>query len=189
MPTTAGTGSEATKNAVISVDSPQRQKELARRMTSCRAPSSSIRSWPFRCRRAVTAHTGMDAITQLIESYISRRAKPIPQALAAQGLRLALPAIVEAVEDGRFAPGTRSDGARGAALGHGAGQLRAGPGARRGGRAGRALRRVPRAGVCRDVAGGAARQSRSRRAATGRTGPGGWSGSTRAMRRRRPTRC
>jgi alcohol dehydrogenase class IV len=41
----------------------------------------------------------MDAITQLIESYISRRAKPIPQALAVQGLALALPAIAEAVED------------------------------------------------------------------------------------------
>ncbi len=52
----------------------------------------------------VTAHTGMDAITQLIESYISRRAKPIPQALAVQGLQLALPAIVEAVENGASRP-------------------------------------------------------------------------------------
>ena len=31
--------------------------------------------------------TGMDAITQLIESYISRRAAPIPQALCLQGLK------------------------------------------------------------------------------------------------------
>ncbi len=37
----------------------------------------------------ITAHSGMDAITQLIESYISRRAKPIPRALCVQGLQLA----------------------------------------------------------------------------------------------------
>jgi alcohol dehydrogenase class IV len=48
----------------------------------------------------VTAQTGMDAITQLIESYISRRAQPIPRAMAVEGLRRALPAIVEAVHDG-----------------------------------------------------------------------------------------
>ncbi len=48
----------------------------------------------------VTAHTGMDAITQLIESYISRRAKPIPQAIAIQGLQLAIPALPIAVRDG-----------------------------------------------------------------------------------------
>src|SRR5208283_5335961 len=49
----------------------------------------------------VTAASGMDAITQLIESYISRKAQPIPQALAMQGLRLAVPAIADAVENGR----------------------------------------------------------------------------------------
>ena len=52
----------------------------------------------------VTAASGMDAITQLIESYISRKAQPIPQALAVQGLRLAVPAIVEAVENAGSRP-------------------------------------------------------------------------------------
>jgi alcohol dehydrogenase class IV len=47
-----------------------------------------------------TACTGMDAVTQLIESYISCRAKPIPRALALAGLRLALPSVEEAVRDG-----------------------------------------------------------------------------------------
>jgi alcohol dehydrogenase class IV len=46
----------------------------------------------------------MDAVTQLIESYISRKAQPIPQALAVQGLRLAVPAIAEAVENGTSRP-------------------------------------------------------------------------------------
>src|SRR5262249_7276541 len=49
--------------------------------------------------------TGMDAITQLIESYLSRKARPIASALAVSGLRIALPAVVEAVEEpeSRFA--------------------------------------------------------------------------------------
>ena len=48
----------------------------------------------------VTAQTGMDAITQLIESYLSRRAQPIPQALAESGLRVALGSLATAVTDG-----------------------------------------------------------------------------------------
>ncbi len=99
IPTTAGTGSEATKNAVISNHSPAFKKSLrADQMIpdlilcdpklSCSVPPN------------ITAQTGMDAITQLLESYISCRAKPIPQALCLQGLKLALPALAEAVEDG-----------------------------------------------------------------------------------------
>jgi alcohol dehydrogenase class IV len=53
---------------------------------------------------AVTAASGMDAITQLLESYLSRRAQPIPQALAVAGLQMAFPAIVEAVHDGTSRP-------------------------------------------------------------------------------------
>jgi alcohol dehydrogenase class IV len=52
----------------------------------------------------VTAQTGMDAITQLIESYLSRRAQPIPQALALDGLARALPAITTAVTTGSDRP-------------------------------------------------------------------------------------
>jgi len=103
MPTTAGTGSEATKNAVISVDNPDVKKSLRSDAMVPRVvvidPELAV-SLPS----DITAHTGMDAITQLIESYISRRAKPIPQALAMQGLRLALPAIEEAVRDGSSRP-------------------------------------------------------------------------------------
>jgi len=99
IPTTSGTGSEATKNAVISVTNPDVKKSLRADGLVPRlvvVDSELTKS----LSPQVTAHTGMDAITQLIESYISRRAKPIPQALALQGLRLALPAMVEAVEHG-----------------------------------------------------------------------------------------
>ena len=99
MHNSAGTGSEATKNAVISCDDPPCKKSLRSDLMMPRAvvidPQLSVSVPP-----AITAQTGMDAITQLIESYISRKARPIPQALAVQGLRLALGAIEEAVENG-----------------------------------------------------------------------------------------
>jgi alcohol dehydrogenase class IV len=100
MPTTAGTGSEATKNAVISSSNPSYKKSLRSELLIPRAvlidPELTVGLPP-----QVTAHTGMDAITQLIESYLSRRAQPIPQALALDGLARALPAIETAVADGR----------------------------------------------------------------------------------------
>jgi len=99
MPTTAGTGTEATKNAVISSYDPAFKKSLRSPLMIPNAvlidPELSIGLSP-----ATTAYTGMDAITQLLESLISNRAQPIPQALCLQGLALAIPAIVEAVENG-----------------------------------------------------------------------------------------
>lgn len=99
MPTTAGTGAEATKNAVISSYDPPFKKSLRDdRMVPRVAlvdPQLSVSVPP-----EVTAASGMDAITQLFESYLSKKARPIPQALAVQGLRLAVPVIAEAVEDG-----------------------------------------------------------------------------------------
>jgi len=103
LPTTAGTGSEATKNAVISSYDPPFKKSLRADSMLPRAivvdPQLTVSVPP-----AITAQTGMDAITQLIESYISRKARPIPQALAANGLRLALGAIEEAVANGSSRP-------------------------------------------------------------------------------------
>jgi alcohol dehydrogenase class IV len=103
MPTTAGTGSEATKNAVISNQDPPFKKSLRSDAMVPRAvivdPELSVTVPP-----RTTAYTGMDAITQLIESYISCRAKPIPRGLALGGLRLGLSSIEEAVADGSSRP-------------------------------------------------------------------------------------
>ena len=103
MPTTAGTGSEATKNAVISSRNPPFKKSLRSDAMVPRAviidPELSVTVPP-----RTTAYTGMDAITQLIESYISCRARPIPRALALQGLSLAMSSIEEAVADGSSRP-------------------------------------------------------------------------------------
>ena len=106
MPTTAGTGSEATKNAVISSYDPPFKKSLRSDQMVPRMVLS-IRNFPSSMPPEATAHTGMDAITQLIESYISRRAKPIPRALCIQGLQLAIPALPIAVETEPIAPHAR----------------------------------------------------------------------------------
>jgi len=103
MPTTAGTGAEATRNAVISSYDPPFKKSIRDDRILPRVvlidPELTVTAPP-----SVTAASGMDAITQLIESYISRKAQPIPKALALQGLRQAVPSIAEAVENGRSRP-------------------------------------------------------------------------------------
>jgi alcohol dehydrogenase class IV len=103
MPTTGGTGTEATKNAVISVADPPVKKSIRSPLLVPRLvlidPELAVSVPP-----ETTAWTGMDAITQLIESYICRFARPIPQALALHGLKLALPRVREAVEDGASRP-------------------------------------------------------------------------------------
>jgi alcohol dehydrogenase class IV len=99
MPTTGGTGTEATKNAVISSYDPAFKKSLRDERMVPRVvlvdPELSVGVSP-----ATTAWTGMDAITQLIEAYITKNARPIPQALCLEGLRLALPMVERAVRDG-----------------------------------------------------------------------------------------
>ncbi|HUQ69266.1 MAG TPA: iron-containing alcohol dehydrogenase, partial [Planctomycetaceae bacterium] len=99
VPTTAGTGSEATKNAVISSYDPPFKKSLRSDLMIPRCvlidPELTVSLPPL-----ITAYTGMDAITQLIESYVSRRSAPIPRALCEHGLEIALPAIRRAVANG-----------------------------------------------------------------------------------------
>jgi alcohol dehydrogenase class IV len=103
MPTTGGTGTEATKNAVITSHDPPVKKSLRSPLMVPRLvvvdPELSVSVPP-----AITAWTGMDAITQLIESYICRFAKPLPRALAVEGLWYGVRAVVRAVRDGNDRP-------------------------------------------------------------------------------------
>jgi len=100
VPTTAGTGSEATKNAVISSDDPPFKKSLRSPQMIPRAviidPELTVSAPP-----SVTAHSGMDAITQLIESYISCRATVVTRPVCLAGLQAAVPALETAVVDGQ----------------------------------------------------------------------------------------
>lgn len=98
VPTTAGTGAEATRNAVLSSVDPPFKKSLRSERLLPRLvvvdPELTL-GLPA----AVTATTGMDAITQLIESHVSCRATPITQSLVAAGLPGAVAALSRAYRE------------------------------------------------------------------------------------------
>jgi alcohol dehydrogenase class IV len=103
VPTTAGTGSEATRNGVISSPEQRAKRSIRSERLLPRLvlvdPELTLSLPP-----AVTAATGLDAITQLIESYISRRATPMSRMLVRQGLPGTCDALRTACRDGGHLP-------------------------------------------------------------------------------------
>ncbi len=99
VPTTAGTGSEVTRNAVLA--SPEHQVKV-----SLRSPLMLPRlavvdpELTYSAPPALTAATGLDALTQLIEPFTSSRATPITDALCRQALPLAARALPRAFAHG-----------------------------------------------------------------------------------------
>jgi alcohol dehydrogenase class IV len=100
IPTTAGTGSEATRNAVLA--SPEHRLKVSLRSPFL-LPSIALVD-PELARDlppALTAATGLDALTQLIEPYTCLRANPMTDALCEEGLRRAARSLRAAFENGR----------------------------------------------------------------------------------------
>ena len=99
IPTTAGTGSEVTRNAVLG--SPEHRVKA-----SLRSPSMLPRlavvdpELTYELPRAITASTGLDALTQLIEPYVSVRANPMTDQFCVEGIRRASGALPRVWDNG-----------------------------------------------------------------------------------------
>jgi alcohol dehydrogenase class IV len=99
IPTTAGTGAEVTRNAVLT--SPDRQVKVSLRSPlmlprlALVDPELTVDLPP-----GLTASTGLDALTQLIEPYVSIRANPLSDGFCTEGIRRVACALRPAFHDG-----------------------------------------------------------------------------------------
>lgn len=103
IPTTAGTGSEATRVAVIT-DEATSEKMLC--MGLAYLPRLAIVDYELTLSKPwrLTADTGVDALTHAIEAYVSRQASPFTDALALAAMRAIWPNLLAACRD----PGDRA---------------------------------------------------------------------------------
>ena len=89
VPTTAGTGAEATRNAVISCPRRRFKKSMRSPMMVPRAALVDP-DLTASCDSSTIAASGLDCVTQLIESFVCRFAKPLPRCLVLESLPRAL---------------------------------------------------------------------------------------------------
>lgn len=86
VPTTAGTGSEATRNAVLTRQGVNGFKKSFRDDALMARYALVDPNLLAGCPKALVAANGMDALTQLLEAYVSLRANPMTDALALSGM-------------------------------------------------------------------------------------------------------
>jgi len=105
VPTTAGTGSEATRNSVLSRQGSDGFKKSFRDDKLVAEVAIVDPELLSTCPRDVIAANGMDALTQLIESYVSIKANVFNDALGISGLRAARDGLVRLYQsEGADAP-------------------------------------------------------------------------------------
>lgn len=102
LPTTAGTGAEVTKNAVIGLPDHGRKVSLrdARMIARVAIVDPALSDG---CPRAITLASGLDALAQLIEPFVSCRATPYTDALTRGAIAPCLRALMQLM-DGEDAP-------------------------------------------------------------------------------------
>jgi alcohol dehydrogenase class IV len=100
IPTTAGTGAEVTRNAVLA--SPEHKVKVSLR-SPFMLPRIAVVDPELTCDLppALTASTGLDALTQLIEPYVCRRANPLTDGFCEQGISRAARSLRECVFNGQ----------------------------------------------------------------------------------------
>ena len=99
IPTTAGTGAEVTKNAVLT--SPQHRVKVSLR-SPMMLPNIALvdPELTYSMPPALTASTGMDAVTQILESYVSVQSNPLTDTICRDGLYRAARSLRRAYENG-----------------------------------------------------------------------------------------
>lgn len=107
VPTTAGTGSEVTRNAVLKYPKSQ-VKASFRSLYLLPRVALVDAELTYSLPSEVTASTGLDALTQLLEPYTSKRAQPLTNALCLEGIRRVARSLVSAFEHGED-PSARED--------------------------------------------------------------------------------
>jgi alcohol dehydrogenase class IV len=99
IPTTAGTGSEVTRNAVLA--SPEHHVKASLRGASMLPRLAVVDpELTYGLPPGPTASTGLDALTQLIEPYVSVRANPMTDQFCVEGMRRAAGALPRVWENG-----------------------------------------------------------------------------------------
>ncbi len=100
IPTTAGTGSEVTKNAVLTYT----EKEIKISLRSDKlVPSIAILDpeLTFTMSKTVTAYTGMDALCHAVESFFSINASPFTKLMAKNSIKLIFKNLYKAYKNGK----------------------------------------------------------------------------------------
>jgi alcohol dehydrogenase len=110
VPTTAGTGSEVTRNAVVTAHGPDGFKRSFRDERLVAVEAIVDPDLLAGCGRELIAANGLDALVQLLEAYTSRRANPVTDALALDGLAAVRDGLLpwHAAPDGADAPVARA---------------------------------------------------------------------------------